>query len=131
MLIGISLLNLSACSSGGPDAKACGLIQEGYQNIKPLLANDYWVYDDASRFQAARNDYGTTSEFLGNFSLPKADFDAAAESESLSKEDKAVITKLTESINDLYAFYGSQVKASQKSIEIQLNLTNVLALCSK
>lgn len=131
VFIGLALLNLSACSSGGPDAKACGLIQEGYQNIKPLLADDYWVYDDASRFQAVRNDYGTTGDFLGKFSRPKADFNAAAESDSLSKEDKAVIIKLTDSMTDLiFPFYESQVKAGQKSVEIQVNLIPVLGLCS-
>ena len=125
--------SLSGCSGGGkPDSEACGLIQEGYQNLQALLQDKYWIDsgDSGTRFDSARIDYGTTFQFIDAFQIPRADFDAAAQKDSVSDEDKAKLRAISEHLAGVNDFYQEQPKPSLKFMQLTGDLVPVVAICN-
>jgi hypothetical protein len=123
--------SLSSCSSGQQtDPEACALIQEGYENLQPLLQDKYWLDNDSSaRFDAARSDYGTTFQFLDEFQIVATAFDLAAGSSSLSEDDKTKLTNLSQEIRYPSDFNRDTSQASLKLIQIQTDLVAVVGIC--
>ena len=113
-----------------PDAEACALIQEGYQNLQPLLQDKYWLDNDSSaRFDAARSDYGTTFQFLDEFAIIATTFDLAAGSSSVSEEDRSKLSNFAQAVRYPSDFNLDTPKASLKLIQIRTDLVDVVGIC--
>jgi hypothetical protein len=123
--------SLSSCSSGQQaDSEACALIQEGYENLQPLLQDKYWLDNDSSaRFDAARSDYGTTFQFLDEFQIVATAFDLAADSSSLSEDDRAKLSNFAQDVRYPADFNLDTPKASLKLIQIRTDLVAVVGIC--